>query len=116
MSAPLQVVYITGSGRSGTTLLGHILGQLEGFCFVGEAMYAWRALGQRLCGCGVPLESCEFWSAVRREAGGERPVEPEDFFGLGRLARWRHLPPTPLPRRQRPVPAPFRHAPRPSHR
>ena len=40
MTARTGVLYITGSGRSGTNVLGHILGQVEGFCFVGGAMYA----------------------------------------------------------------------------
>ena len=48
MPAPTKVLYIAGSGRSCTTLLGHILGQVPGFCFIGEAMYAWRVIGDRL--------------------------------------------------------------------
>ena len=92
MAAPTKVLYIMGSGRSCTTLLGHILGQVRGFCFIGEAMYAWRGLGDRLCGCGAPHEDCEFWNAVRREAAGNLPPAPADFFGLGQVTRWRHLP------------------------
>ena len=92
MAAPTKVLYIAGSGRSCTTLLGHILGQVPGFCFIGEAMYAGRVLGDRLCGCSAPLEDCEFWNAVRREAAGDLPPAPADFFGLGQVTRWRHLP------------------------
>ena len=92
MAAPTKVLYIAGSGRSCTTLFGHILGQVPGFCFIGEAMYAWQALGDRLCGCGAPLEDCEFWNAVRREAAGDLPPAPADFFGLGQVTRWRDLP------------------------
>jgi hypothetical protein len=105
MSARTTVLYITGAGRSCTTLLGHILGQIEGFAFVGEAVHAWRALDERLCGCGVPLARCEFWLAVRREAGGGHMLEASAFFGLGRLARWRHLPSTYLPGRERRLPS-----------
>jgi hypothetical protein len=107
ISAPVKVLYIAGSGRSCTTLLGHILGQVKRFCFIGEAMYGWRSLGDRLCGCGVPLENCGFWNAVRREASGDGLVDPSEFFGLGRLARWRHLPLTLLPARERRLEARF---------
>ena len=92
MTARTRILYIAGSGRSCTTLLGHILGQVKGVCFVGEAMYGWWVLGDRLCGCGAPLEGCKFWNTVRRKASNGRSPEPSEFFGLGRLARWRHLP------------------------
>ena len=37
MATPIvKVVYIAGMGRSGSTLLGSLLGQLDGFFFVGE--------------------------------------------------------------------------------
>jgi hypothetical protein len=91
---PVKVLYIAGAGRSGSTLLGLILGQLEGFCYVGEAGTAWRTIGARLCGCGVQAESCGFWTAVRRRAGGDRALAPDELLGFARLARWRHLPGT----------------------
>ena len=70
MSGPrTRILFIGGCGRSGTTLLGQILGQAEGFCFVGEAMYGWRSLSTRRCGCGVRASECDFWRAVRRQAG-----------------------------------------------
>ncbi|HEV8439289.1 MAG TPA: sulfotransferase [Methylomirabilota bacterium] len=92
-----KVLYITGSGRSCTTLLGHILGQAEGFCFIGEAMHGGRGLSTRRCGCGVALPDCPFWQTIRREAGDGPVGDDRQFFGLGRLARWRHLPLTLLP-------------------
>ena len=87
------VLYIAGAGRSASTLLGHILGQLEGFCFIGEMIGAWRAFGVRHCGCRVPLTECKFWADVRRAAGRDgRSLPPEELFALGPLARWRNLP------------------------
>lgn len=99
--APTRILYVAGSGRSCTTLLGHILGQVNGFCFIGEAMYGGRSLATRRCGCGAALADCPFWRAVRDEAGGGHRLEAPEFFGLGRLARWRHLPLTLLPDRRR---------------
>lgn len=92
MTGPTRILYVTGSGRSGSNLLGHILGQVDGFSFVGEAMYAGASLVARRCGCGVPLSECEFWLAARRGPEGGRLLPAPEFFGLGRLARWRHLP------------------------
>jgi len=101
VSPRATVLYITGSGRSFTTLLGHILGQIDGFTFVGEAIHAWRALAEGRCGCGAPLADCDFWVGVRREAAGGRVPEASEFFSLGRVARWRHLPVSYLPGRER---------------
>lgn len=101
MSRRVTILYIAGAGRSATTILGHLLGQAPGFCFVGEAMYGWRSLHVRRCGCGVALPDCAFWKAVHREAGGTVELTAPEFFGLGQVARWRHLSLTLLPGRRR---------------
>ncbi len=93
------VVFIAGAGRSATTLLGHVLGQASGFTFVGEAMYGWDSFAVRRCGCGTALPACAFWQAVHRRAGGTGALQASDLFGLGHLARWRHVPLTWLPGR-----------------
>ena len=63
---PLRVLYIAGSGRSGSTILEKILGNLPGFVSVGEVRYFWEYMesGNRLCGCGRPLTECDFWQRV----------------------------------------------------
>lgn len=73
MSDRLKVLYVTGAGRSGTTLLGKALGQFDAFCDVGELWALWRPAyaNRALCGCGVPVPDCPFWSAVVRDALGE---------------------------------------------
>jgi Sulfotransferase family len=64
-SAPVKVVYIAGLGRSGSTLLGALLGQLDGFFYAGELVHADRAFAEgSLCGCGVPVADCFTWRAV----------------------------------------------------
>jgi hypothetical protein len=100
-TAQTTVLFIAGSGRSCSTFLGHILGQIKGFCFVGEAIYAWRVVRDRICGCGAPLKDCDFWTAVRRRVGSGHVPSPSEFFALGRLVRSRHLPLTFLPDRER---------------
>lgn len=74
--APLRTLFITGFGRSGTTILESILGQLPGVFSAGELAYIWdRGLEQdRRCACGAPFAQCAVWPAVVREAfGGEVP-------------------------------------------
>ena len=63
----LKVIFIAGSGRTGSTLLGQVLGQLPGFVYTGEIMQYWRAMsedGGRICACGHPLDECPYWTAV----------------------------------------------------
>jgi hypothetical protein len=66
------VLFIAGAGRSGSTLLDGILGQLDGFFAAGELRYLWeRGLQEgRLCGCGVPVRDCPIWRAVLASAFG----------------------------------------------
>lgn len=85
MSPQITIVYISGSGRSGTTLLGRLLGQADDFCYVGEGYYlADRGVLQnQQCGCGSRFLECTFWRDVLGLAFG-RP-ERFDWEGLGRM-------------------------------
>lgn len=60
------VIYIAGSGRSGSTLLERTLGAIPGFVNVGELLDLPRRVvpGDELCGCGEQFSACPFWSAV----------------------------------------------------
>jgi hypothetical protein len=66
----LSILYITGIGRSGSTLLANILGQPEGFFTAGELQYIWGRsfLGNDPCGCGLPFHDCTVWRAVAKRA------------------------------------------------
>ncbi len=78
----MRAVFIGGSGRTGSTLVERLLGQLPGVCNVGEVVFLWeRGLrrGER-CGCGVPLPECPFWRKV-----GERAFGGWDSFDLRRF-------------------------------
>jgi Sulfotransferase family len=68
-----QVLYVMGSGRSGSTILGVTLGNCEGFFYAGE-MDNWlvRAGSSAVGG----LERTHFWDAVREGVKGA-----EDMFG-----------------------------------
>lgn len=73
------VLFIGGAGRSGSTLLEMMLGQVEGTFAAGELTYLWeRGLAEnQLCGCGLPLRDCEFWERVVAATfpGAEAPTE-----------------------------------------
>ena len=64
--AKLKVLFITGFGRSGTTILDNILGEIDGFFSIGEAQYVWDRSGRDnlLCGCGEEVQGCPVWSRV----------------------------------------------------
>jgi Sulfotransferase family len=68
----VKVLYIAGQGRSGSTILGDTLGQMEGFTHVGELLEVWGILkaGRVRCGCGVPVPVCGMWKEVLNEAYG----------------------------------------------
>lgn len=81
----IKVLYIGGYGRSGSTLLVRLLGQLSGFHAVGEMWNIWqRSFAENeLCGCGAPFHECSFWQAVVEEAfGGFHGVALDEIQSL----------------------------------
>lgn len=66
MRPPVRVLYLAGSGRSGSTLVTTILGQVDGFFAAGELRYLWQRglVENRPCGCGLPLRDCPLWTGV----------------------------------------------------
>ena len=67
-----NVLLIAGWGRSGSTILGSILGQIDGFFDAGEIHNLWQrgVVDDRPCSCGVAFSACPIWSAVFEEAFG----------------------------------------------
>ena len=67
-----RVLYIGGAGRSGSTLLGRVIGSADDVFAGGELRYIWdRGLrDNQLCSCGAPFRSCPFWSEVFQKAFG----------------------------------------------
>ena len=74
----VKVLFLAGWGRSGTTIIDNILGEIDGFFSVGELYHLWgRGLVQeRRCGCGVPPRQCETcprrWSSDRSRPNRRR--------------------------------------------
>lgn len=95
--AAVRVLYVAGSGRSGSTLLDGILGQLDGFFSAGELRYVWERglVANRSCGCGQSFRTCPVWSAVLEEAfGGGDSLDGDRLARVQRQqTRLRRIPP-----------------------
>jgi hypothetical protein len=95
------VIFIAGSGRSGSTMLERVLGEMPGFVNVGELIDMFRRAheGER-CGCGQPFTGCPFWTAVGRQAFGG--WDTGELAAVARLqdkvARQRYMPKLLAPR------------------
>ncbi len=90
----VRVLYVAGTGRSGSTLLEEMLARSPGFVAVGEMRYLWLRgfVENHLCSCGEPFLSCPFWTAVVAAAypGG---IDPEAVLARQRrIDRIRNIP------------------------
>jgi hypothetical protein len=103
---PVPVLFIGGVGRSGSTLLERMLGQLEGVWPVGELVHVWeRGVARNYhCGCGERFRDCPFWRRVGEEAfGGWDTLDLAEVLALKRAVdRTRNVPLLCLPRALRP--------------
>ncbi len=83
-----RVLILAGVGRSGSTLLDRLVGQLPGHVPVGELSEAlWERDLQRdwPCGCGKRFSDCEFWHEVGRRAfGGWGAIDAVEMAALQR--------------------------------
>ncbi|MEV0614925.1 sulfotransferase [Nonomuraea sp. NPDC050404] len=90
-----QVIYLGGLGRSGTTLLERLLGELPGVVALGEVVHLWDrgVLAEELCGCGSAFPRCPFWRAVgdRAFGGWSRPLAERMLALRGRVDRTRRI-------------------------
>jgi hypothetical protein len=93
-TAATQVVYLIGTTRCGSTLLGSLLDQVPGVVHVGELSRIWEEglIQNHRCGCGTPLRECAFWSGVLDRAfGGRDRVDSQRMIdAMMHSARTRH--------------------------
>ncbi|HEV3451686.1 MAG TPA: glycosyltransferase [Acidimicrobiia bacterium] len=92
---PIKVLYIGGTGRTGSTLIDRILGQYEGIFNAGELAFVWR-YGLReggRCSCGELLADCAVWQKIFVHAyGGVGAVDADEMVELRRRFNSKHLP------------------------
>lgn len=89
----LKVLFIAGWGRSGSTILANILGQIEGVSSIGEINYLWDRglLENRNCGCGKPFLSCENWKNILGSAYSDpHQLDPQQAIESRDRFRSRH--------------------------
>lgn len=78
----MKVIFISGSGRSGSTLLERILHATAGCAAVGEFHCLWRLeLDEITCSCGDRAAQDPYWHAVLDRAG----LTSADLANLRRL-------------------------------
>jgi len=93
-----RVVFLGGLGRSGTTLIERVLGELPSVYSAGELVHVWQwgILDGERCGCGTAFNDCEFWASVGRSAfgrpGWSRPLARRMLDLRRRVDRTRYLP------------------------
>ncbi len=90
------MVYLAGLGRSGSTLVERLLGEMPGVCPAGEVVHLWlrSVRDDERCGCGQPFSSCPFWRQVGQAAfGGWDRVDVDRITRLrAQVDRARFLP------------------------
>jgi hypothetical protein len=76
---PLKVLFIAGHGRSGSTILGNVLGEIEDCFHAGELRNLWDhgLIDDVMCGCGEPFSRCGVWrTVVARTLEQEPRIDP----------------------------------------
>ncbi len=77
-----NIIYISGSGRSGSTLLERIFHSSSNASALGEFHCLWRLASEQItCSCGTPFLRDEFWQSVLQDAG----VDASAIAELARL-------------------------------
>jgi Sulfotransferase family len=89
-------LFLGGLGRSGTTLVERLLGELPGVCALGEVVHLWQRdiRDDERCGCGARFSGCTFWHRVGALAfGGWHNVDVDRVHRLrAAVERTRHIP------------------------
>jgi hypothetical protein len=62
----INVLYVAGFTRSGSTILDRLLGQAANLHSLGEVRNIWNRgfVKDELCGCGLRFNECPFWKEV----------------------------------------------------
>jgi len=78
-----NVVFVAGAARSGSSLLGEILGAQRGVLNGGELSLFWRnAARGNSCACGSPLRSCDLWGSALDRVGRELDLQAGSYVDL----------------------------------
>ncbi|GGO08323.1 sulfotransferase family protein [Microbispora rosea subsp. aerata] len=96
MADTQPVIFVGGLGRSGSTLLERLLGEVPGVVPLGEVVHLWDrgVRADEPCGCGQRFSQCPFWTKVGIRAFGQwRQSQAGWLPGLrARVDRTRRVP------------------------
>lgn len=85
-------MYIAGAGRSGTTVLARLLGEVSQFHNVGEAgryLFNSKLRAKNLpCGCGKAMAECPFWKDIVPTISPEMPEAGERLLRMRSFGSW----------------------------
>lgn len=103
-----KVIYISGSARSGSTVLSKALGELNHTFSAGELRLIWKRsyINGEPCGCREAFRDCAVWRPVTERAfGGFDGVDAE--WMIRNIPRQRTLPLMLIPGSERVIARPF---------
>jgi len=94
---PVKILYISGAGRSGSTLLGDVLGAIPKTLHVGElrGIFDYTIIPDNLmpCSCGRSYQMCDFWNPNFEALYGAKWQDKFNQMKIeGELPRSLHLP------------------------
>lgn len=76
-----DLIYVYGSGRSGTTLFTNLLDLKTGFIGIGELNRGFYHLNKK-CSCGKVVSYCLFWNQVISSIEVDLDLDSSQFHGL----------------------------------
>lgn len=80
-----RTIYVAGAARSGSTLLGEVLGAQPRVLNIGEISLFWRDADRKnLCACGEPIPNCPLWSVALEAVRASHGVDATRYAGLAR--------------------------------
>lgn len=90
-----KLLYIAGSGRSGSTILDMILSNNQHIVGVGELqnlfLNGWK--NNEYCSCGERAEQCQFWSAIKKDWLEKSNISIDEYIRLQKkFTRFKTLP------------------------
>ncbi len=79
-----KILYIAGTGRSGSTITDVLLGQSKDVSSFGELINLFKSgwINNEFCSCGKSVNECEFWRKVREEWEDENSLTVNQYLQL----------------------------------
>ena len=86
----MKIITISGSGRSGSTLLSLLLSQDLHVFNLGQLRHLWRSFDQaERCSCGQDLPACPIYGDIVTNSGNMTALGKAFFKDAARHASWR---------------------------